>query len=79
MDDEQSDFHGWYDSTPDVKYGEQHNADQEAITKQLANPKAVLKHMWEHVETMPLERSARAHGLLTIAMALITIIHGEDE
>jgi hypothetical protein len=78
MDDEQHDFTGWYDSTPDVKYGEQHTADQEAIAKQLASPKAVLKRMWEHIEMMPLDRSAQAHSLWTVSMALITLIHAEN-
>ena len=68
----------WVDSTPDVSYGEEHKADQAAIERQLANPNACLKHIWEHLEVMEIARTTKTLSLWTVAMALITIIHGRD-
>ena len=68
----------YVDSTSHVTFGDECRADEAATEKHLANPNAMLKSAWVHIEVMDVARTVKAHSLLEIALALIALIHGEE-
>ena len=73
-----SDFAGWVDSTPDVGYGEQYNADRAAEAARIADPRACLKRVYARIEEMPLSKMVLAHSLYEVSMAQIVLALIDD-